>query len=154
MLMKKLFIGTGIGFLVFILDQGTKFLALKNLEYGVPFEILGPYFRFTLVFNPYGVWGLPITKIIPYEPVALLAIFIIFFFIAREKILLYNIFYGFILGGALGNLIDRLRMKAVIDFIEIGISENLHWPIFNIADTFITLGIGGIIIFSMFKKEK
>ena len=151
---KKLFLGSGIGFGVFLLDQITKFLALKNLEYGIPFEILGPYFRFTLVFNPYGVWGLPITKIIPYEPIALFAIFVILFFIAREKFLLYNIFYGFILGGALGNLTDRLRMKAVVDFIEIGISEKLHWPIFNIADTFITLGIAGIIIFSFFKKEK
>lgn len=153
-IMKKLFLSLGIGVLVFFLDQFTKLLALKNLEYGIPFEILGPYFRFTLVFNPYGVWGLPITKIIPYEPVSLFAILVILLFIVREKFLLYNIFYGFILGGAMGNLTDRLRMKAVVDFIEIGISENLHWPIFNLADTFITLGIGGIIIFSFFKKEK
>ncbi len=152
--LKRLAIGISTGIGVFILDQFTKFLAMKNLTYGVPFEILGPYFRLTLVFNPYGVWGLPITKIIPYEPVAIIAIILILFFIVKENFMLYNIFYGFILGGALGNLTDRFKMKAVIDFIEIGISEKLHWPIFNIADTFISIGIAGLIIFSILKKEK
>ncbi|MEN3044582.1 MAG: signal peptidase II [Candidatus Hydrothermales bacterium] len=143
-----------IALLAFISDQITKNLALKYLEYGVPLEILGPYFRFTLVFNPYGVWGLPITKILPYEILAFFAIFILILFIAKEENLLYNLFYGLILGGALGNLYDRIKMKAVVDFIEIGISENLHWPIFNLADTFITLGIIGILIFTFIKKDK
>ncbi|MEO0271042.1 MAG: signal peptidase II [candidate division WOR-3 bacterium] len=153
-ILKRILFGLSLGILVFILDQLTKNLALKNLEYGVPFEILGPYFRFTLVFNPYGVWGLPITKVLPYEPIALFAILLLFIFIAKEKKFLYNVFYGFILGGAFGNLFDRLRMKAVVDFIEVGISENLHWPIFNIADTFISIGIAGIIFFSIIRKEK
>ena len=151
---KRVLLGLSLGISVFFLDQITKTLALKNLEYGVPFEIIGPYLRFTLVFNPYGVWGLPITKILPYEPIALFAILILLIFIVREKKLLYNIFYGFILGGAFGNLFDRFKMKAVIDFIEIGISENLHWPIFNIADTFISIGILGIILLSIIRKEK
>lgn len=153
-IIKRVLLGLSLGILIFLLDQITKDLALKNLGYGIPYEIIGPYFRFTLVFNPYGVWGLPITKILPYEPIALFAILILFIFIVREKKLLYNIFYGFILGGAFGNLFDRFKMKAVIDFIEIGISENLHWPIFNIADTFISIGIAGIIFFSIIRKGK
>ncbi|MEN3046327.1 MAG: signal peptidase II [Candidatus Hydrothermales bacterium] len=153
-IIKRTLFSFSVAFLVFLIDHVTKILALTHLEYGVPLEVLGPYFRFTLVFNPYGIWGLPITKILPYEIIAILAIFILILFIVKEEKLLYNFFYGLILGGALGNLYDRLRMKAVIDFIEIGISENLHWPIFNLADTFITIGIIGTIFFTFIKKDK
>ena len=48
---------------------------------------------------------------------------------------------GFILGGAIGNLIDRLRFGAVVDFIDIGVGERLRWPSFNVADLAITVGV-------------
>jgi signal peptidase II len=48
--------------------------------------------------------------------------------------------FGLIMGGALGNLIDRLRLGAVVDFINIGIGD-LRWPYFNVADSAITIGV-------------
>ena len=56
-------------------------------------------------------------------------------------------------GGAIGNLIDRLRMRQVIDFIEIGVRK-FKWPVFNIADSFVTIGIIAILWVWIFVKNK
>ena len=58
-----------------------------------------------------------------------------------------------VLGGSLGNLFDRMYYFAVPDFIDLHL-ENFHWFIFNIADIFITLGIIGLIVIELLKKEK
>jgi len=55
-----------------------------------------------------------------------------------------SIAYAFVVGGALGNLIDRIRYRAVFDFIDLHM-ENFHWPTFNVADAFIC--VGGVILF-------
>ena len=60
--------------------------------------------------------------------------------------------FALILGGALGNLFDRAIYYAVPDFIDFHIG-NFHWPAFNIADIFITLGIIGLILTEIFKKK-
>jgi signal peptidase II len=57
-----------------------------------------------------------------------------------------------ILGGALGNLYDRIFFKAVPDFIDFHI-DNFHWFIFNVSDIFITLGVISMIIFELLNKE-
>jgi signal peptidase II len=59
---------------------------------------------------------------------------------------------AFIIGGALGNLIDRIRFDAVIDFIDWHIGD-MHWPAFNIADMFIVIGVGLYIINLIFRKK-
>jgi len=58
---------------------------------------------------------------------------------------------GLILGGAVGNLIDRLRFGYVTDFIDIRLWSNFHWPVFNIADTAITVGVF-TLIYSFYKS--
>lgn len=58
---------------------------------------------------------------------------------------------GFILGGAVGNLIDRLRFGYVTDFIDIRLWSNFHWPVFNIADAALTVGIF-MLIYSFYKS--
>jgi signal peptidase II len=58
---------------------------------------------------------------------------------------------AFILGGAIGNLIDRLIYGEVIDFLDV-YWRNYHWPAFNIADSFITIGVG-IMLFFLYKHE-
>ena len=57
-----------------------------------------------------------------------------------------------ILGGAVGNLIDRLRFGEVIDFLDVYV-ENYHWPAFNVADSAITVGVIFLIIHFMFEKQ-
>ena len=78
-------------------------------------------------------------------------IVIIFFMILRNKGLKkYSLLM--ILGGALGNLYDRIFFKAVPDFIDFHIG-NFHWFIFNVSDIFITLGVIGMIFFELLNKE-
>ena len=49
--------------------------------------------------------------------------------------------YGEILGGAVGNLVDRVRLGEVVDFIRVGIPPNNYWPVFNVADSAVTIGV-------------
>lgn len=128
------------------MDQLSKFLMCK---YAGDYKILGNFLRFTLLKNPYGIFGINCN--IPIIPVAILSIIIIFALLYKLK----NIFISLILGGAIGNLIDRIIYGAVIDWINIGIG-NLRWPIFNFADASITIGIFLIIlkdgVFNRYKK--
>ena len=61
---------------------------------------------------------------------------------------------GLVLGGALGNLIDRLRYGAVVDFIDVGISESVRWPCFNLADSAITIGVILLILTSFARPHE
>ena len=61
----------------------------------------------------------------------------------------YSYFYSIIVGGALGNLVDRIRYSAVPDFIDFHIS-NFHWFVFNIADIFVSLGVICLIVAEIF----
>jgi signal peptidase II len=63
-----------------------------------------------------------------------------------------SISFAFIVSGAIGNLLDRLNHKAVVDFIDIHI-DNFHWPAFNFADSYITIG-AFIYIFVIFTSQK
>lgn len=121
----------------FSLDQVTKAIVLNQLFFGqsVPYD---GFIRITLTSNTGGVFGL-----FPDQTMALvLASFVaigILFFLYRSHALsspLLRLSLGLQLGGALGNLVDRIRLGAVTDFIDVG-----PWPIFNIADASIVVGI-------------
>ena len=79
-------------------------------------------------------------------------ILIIFFWIIRVKNIILNLSLLLIISGAIGNLIDRLKYQAVVDFIDFHIN-NFHWPVFNLADSYITLG-ASMYIFVIFTSQK
>ena len=81
----------------------------------------------------------------------MLVVLIILFVIYKTKNLTVY-FYSMIVGGALGNLLDRVRYSSVPDFIDFHIGE-FHWFIFNIADIFISLGVFMLIILEFIKKK-
>jgi signal peptidase II len=64
-----------------------------------------------------------------------------------------SISLGFIIGGAIGNVIDRVNHQAVLDFIDFHLGSS-HWPAFNAADSFITLGAVVLIVDSLFSPQK
>ena len=70
-----------------------------------------------------------------------------------EKNILIKTALALILGGAIGNIIDRIRFGAVVDFLDFH-AFGYHWPSFNIADTMICIGVAIIIIQAIFSKEK
>lgn len=129
--------------IVFILDQLTKTAIILNTA-SLPAEVL-PFFRITLVFNrgisfgmlsnAHNAW---ITALLPAYLVAITLLLIFWLFKATEKPVIMPL--GLIIGGALGNLADRLRTGFVTDFLDFHI-ENYHWPAFNVADSCIFIGV-------------
>ena len=83
--------------------------------------------------------------------ILIINIILLFFIIKAKGIYVY--LFAFIIGGSLGNLFDRIYYFAVPDFIDFHLG-NFHWFIFNIADIFITVGIIGLMLKELLKKEK
>ena len=124
------------------LDQATKALAAGRLVLGDPVPVVGEFVRLTLVHNRGAAFGLFPGSRVPFIIVSVLAIAVVLFLFARDAYRsgLSRVLLGSILGGALGNLIDRARLGYVVDFVEVGVG-NLRWPVFNVADSAVTLGV-------------
>jgi len=152
---KKKFIIFSIIFISFLLDLITKNYAINNLIINHSVSI-NNYLNFNLAFN-YGAAFSFLSDAGGWQRwffiiFSLIVITIITFFIIFDKETEY-IAFSFVLGGALGNLYDRLLLGYVIDFIEIHYN-NFYWPIFNIADISISIGIILLLYSLLIKKNK
>ncbi len=142
--------GLALATAVFVLDQVTKFWAERALTLYAPVEITG-FFNFTLVYNPGAAFSFLSTaggwQRWMFSGIALAAVTLILFWLARlpRDARLSILSLGLILGGAAGNLVDRLRLGKVVDFLDFHYA-GLHWPAFNVADAAITVGAICLII--------
>jgi len=146
---------------VLVADQLTKIAAINHLKNRKSVEIIDNLFAFTFVGNDGAAFGLfSGYTIYFFLAVSTLAIgFILYFFYIIEKDRLILTFaLSMILGGALGNLLDRVRLGFVIDFLDLHhkftiIPFNFQWPKFNVADIAILVGVG-FFLWDMIKQEK
>ena len=139
--------------IILVSDQISKFIISRIVLPGGSFPVIENIFHLTHVQNQGAAFGLFPNQTLFFIIVSLFTIFLILFFHQRlsKKEGSFSWALGLILGGALGNLIDRIRLKAVIDFLDFSLKGH-HWPSFNIADSAIT--IGAIILFiSLFRKQ-
>lgn len=143
-----------IPLIVLLIDQISKFLVESYLPLYQPVEIINGYLRFTFVYNPGIAFGLHFGEGFPYLILAILITIFVIYLALREKSSLSFFAYALIIGGALGNIFDRVFRGMVVDFIDVGINENLRWFVFNLADSFITIAIGLLLFDSFFKKKK
>lgn len=143
-----------IPLVVLILDQTTKLFVEKNLPYHEPINVIGDYFRLTFVYNPGIAFGLNFGQNFPYTIVAIVVTLFVIYLAIIEKSSLSFFAYCLVVGGALGNIIDRIFRGMVVDFLDVGINENLRWFVFNFADSFITIAIFLLILDSFIKKAK
>jgi len=150
--MKKFLIVLGI----FFLDRITKMYFINLQENGTNVDFyISPFLNFILTWNTGIGFGLvSLEANIFYHLLSgiifLIIIFLIYYLYKTRGIHAY--LTAIILGGALGNLFDRLYYYAVPDFIDFHI-RNFHWFVFNVADIFISTGIIGLIILEFAKKE-
>lgn len=140
----------GLAIVIFLLDQYTKNLATASLEYGQPVYVF-PWFNFTLQHNPgaafsflsdAGGWQRYLFS--GAAGVISIALVIWLFLMTRGQWLL-ALSLGLILGGAIGNLYDRLMLGYVVDFISVHYSNN-YFPAFNIADSAISVGAACMLL--------
>lgn len=134
---KKIFTISIISLIVIFLDQLAKILIVKQI---IPIDYI------TNTGASFGLFQDSVSLLIWISIIIIGVIFYLYDKIpVKERIV--HIFTALILGGAVGNLIDRIRLRYVIDFIDLKI-----WPSFNIADAAITIGAIGLIIYLIRKK--
>jgi signal peptidase II len=137
---------------VVFLDQAAKYLASRLLTPRASVEVVEPIFRLTLVRNPGGIFGIVWGGTLFYLFLSFLAIGLVAFYLVKARLFIYRCSFALILGGALGNLADRLRWGEVVDFLDFGLGR-YRWPTFNLADSAITIGIL-LLLFASFRREK
>lgn len=120
---------------VLVADQLTKFIVSLCLSPGASIPVIKNVFHITYVLNPGAAFGILKGQTYFFISVGLLAVIFILISLRRQQSLRIKIALALILSGALSNLIDRLRLNAVIDFLDFRI-----WPVFNFADSAITIG--------------
>jgi signal peptidase II len=135
------------------LDQLTKHLVNANMSYADRIEVIEGFFYLTHVRNPGAAFGLfadaePTLRIGFFLVVSVIAIGIILSFLRQlaPGDRLSAMALGMILGGAVGNLIDRIRFQEVVDFLHFRLWGGYTWPDFNLADTFIVVGVGILVL--------
>jgi signal peptidase II len=131
-------------------DQATKFAVVSRLPFGYSLPLVGDAVRITVVHNSGGAFGLfqPFAGILAFIALAAIAAII---YLVRRKAPLPGLIWGALalqLGGAIGNLIDRLRFGYVIDFVDLRV-----WPVFNVADSAITVGMLMLAYHLLFRES-
>jgi signal peptidase II len=138
-----------IGFAALLADQLTKQLVVSTMEQGESFDVIGPLsihhvHNSGIAFGIFSTWAGPVTLL-----TAIAILWMVGYFArsgARHPVL--PIALGFLIGGSIGNLVDRIRLGHVTDFLDL-----TYWPAFNLADTFIVVGVA-ILMASLVAAER
>jgi len=150
-----------ITFLVFGLDQITKYLVCKLLPLHSQVEAIHGFLTIIHIRNAGVAFGLlkgfgSQYKVFSLMLISAITIFLLVFIITQIKKndWIQMVSLSLVLGGAVGNLIDRFRFGEVIDFIDVHWKSVYHWPTFNFADSAITVGIIIIVIYELFRPKR
>lgn len=142
---------------VVIIDQVSKYVILHYVLADYAAIVLAPFFAIVRawntgvsfsMFNDFGINGVYILS-----GVAIIIVLALLKWLKTEKSRMMQVALGFIIGGALGNVIDRIRLGAVFDFLDFYVGD-YHWPAFNAADSFICIGAALVIINGFIPSKK
>jgi len=128
--------------LVFVLDRVTKLRVMHTMLIGESRRVLGEFFRITSVRNTGAAFGLFAGghRVFVYISVAAIVLVLALYFRGARQARLRSLALGLILGGALGNLYDRIRFHEVVDFFDFSLNGH-HFAVFNVADSAVTVGV-------------
>lgn len=153
-----------LGFAVFVLavlvlDQASKLVITSQMVLGQSVPVVPGLLHVTLVHNTGMAFGILSSQSIPFKTalvtlLSLAALVAVGIYALRtpahHKLTRWGL--AFVLGGALGNIIDRVRLGYVVDFIDV-FYRGSHWPAFNLADTAICTGVGLLLLDTVMQSE-
>lgn len=132
-----------LAFAVFLADRITKICVIKLMPLGESLPLIPGFFHLTFIMNPGAAFGIFQKQTVFFILVTVAVVIGILYFI--WKIPHPNLFlrwgFGLELGGAIGNLVDRLYYGRVIDFFDFQV-----WPVFNVADIAVVVGVGALLV--------
>ncbi len=136
---------------VVILDQLSKAAVLGYFAGSPPgaHEAITPFFNLVLTFNrgmSFGLFNTPSgMNVLLFPLLAAVIVTILILWLRRVESSFLGVAIGLVIGGAVGNVIDRIRLGAVVDFLDFYVG-NWHWPAFNVADSAICLGVAAMLL--------
>ncbi len=152
----KLYVSLGIALVILVLDLVTKYWVESTLEFGQSIPLTG-FFNLVLTYNPGAAFSF-LSDQSGWQRWFLsgiagsAALLIIYLLNRYQHEQLFCLSLSLILGGALGNLYDRITLGHVVDFLDFYIGT-YHWPAFNVADSAICIG-AALMIYESFRKDK
>jgi signal peptidase II len=141
------------------LDQVTKLLVLRELTVGDQIPVIQGFFNIVLAYNTGAAFGLFANMSIKFAWVffiittsVVMGVVAFLWWRLPENQELAAIGYSLIFTGAVGNLIDRVRLGKVVDFLDFHVGQ-FHWPAFNVADSLVCIG-AGLLLWFILKEEQ
>lgn len=148
--------GLAVAGVVALLDQITKLVILETVMNPPRVIEVTPFFNLVLVWNrgiSFGILDSDVTWIpLVLSLLAIVITGILVVWLRRTERSLAAVAIGLVIGGAVGNVIDRVRFGAVVDFLDFH-AFGWHWPAFNVADAAITTGVALILLDSLFESR-
>ncbi|WP_027726116.1 signal peptidase II [Tuberibacillus calidus] len=144
-----------IGLIVLILDQLTKWIIVQQMHIGESIEIIPHFLYITSARNTGAAWSILEGQMWFFYLVTVVVLAIVIFYMqkyGRHRPFL-GVALGLVIGGTLGNFIDRLFRGSVVDFIHVFLG-NYSYPVFNVADSSLVIGAILIVIFTLFDQKK
>lgn len=142
-----------------LLDQATKIHIMQTMRLHESIPVIDGFFNLTYIRNPGAAFGLlassgPVFRTVFFGLASVFALGLLatIFFRLQEEDRTGQLSVAAILGGALGNLIDRVRYGEVIDFLDFYLGP-YHWPAFNVADAAISVGVFFLVLHYVFEKK-
>src|SRR3989475_12076073 len=151
---RRLALVAGIAVLVFALDRITKLWVEQNIPLYESRQVVGDYVRIVHTQNTGAAFGLLPERTTLLSALSVLAVLAIVYYYRQiaSSSWLVTATLGMQLGGAAGNLVDRVRQGFVVDFIDVGIGDVRFWA-FNVADSSIAVGIA-LVTFALWREER
>ena len=145
---KKVYI---LSIIFLLIDIFTKQLVKNTLNLYDSIPIIPNFFSITYVINDGAAFSILKGELWFFIILGFVLLFFIFYYLQKEKLNIYKtIYYSFLIAGVLGNLLDRMLYKGVVDFLDFTIFS-YNAPIFNLADTFIVISVI-LIVFESLKE--
>ena len=143
-----------LALVIIALDQITKAIIVNKMELGESIQVIENFLYITSHRNPGAAWGILAGKMWFFYIVTVVVIIALVFYIQKmaKTHMLVGVALALMLGGAIGNVIDRILHQEVVDFIVTYIF-GYNFPIFNVADSALTVGVALLIIYMLFEEK-